>query len=61
MNKDDMYMEDVRSIAVEVDELIEIRLKDFGIILTEEQEDDIHKKVWEVLENVSNGNYRHHM
>ena len=54
-------MEDVRSIAVEVDELIEIRLKDFGIILTEEQEDDIHKKVWEVLENVSNGNYRHHM
>ena len=44
MNKGDMYMEDVRSIFVEVDELIEICLKDFGIILTEKQEDDIHKK-----------------
>lgn len=57
----DMYMEDVRDIAVDVDALIETRLKCFGIILTAEQEDAIHNKVWEVLESISNMNYRHEM
>lgn len=56
-----MYMEDVRDIAVDVDALIETRLKCFGIILTAEQEDAIHNKVWEVLESISNMNYRHEM
>ena len=59
--KNDMYMEDVRNIAVDVDTLIEERLKKFGITLTDEQEDDIHIRVWEVLEAVSNMNYRHEM
>jgi len=54
-------MEDVRSICVEADTLIENRLKEFGITLTPEQEDKIHNPMWEVLESVSSGDYRHHM
>ena len=53
-----LWMESVRSLAVEVDDLIEKRLKDFEIKLTEEQEDKIHNRVWEVLEEVSNGYYK---
>jgi hypothetical protein len=56
-----MYMEDVRDIAVDVDNMIARRLSGFGIELTNEQEDEIHNKVWEVLERVSNGDYRSHM
>ena len=59
--KNEMYMEDVRNIAVDADTLIEERLKKFGITLTNEQEDDIHNKIWEILESVSNMNYRHEM
>ena len=54
------WMENVRSLAVDVDELIEKRLKEFNITLTDEQEDEIHNKVWEVLEDVSNGYYKNH-
>jgi len=53
----EMWMEDVRNITVDVNELIETRLKAFDITLTAEQEDEIHNKVWEVLAGVSNGNY----
>jgi len=35
-------------------------IKKFGIVLTPEQEDEIHNATWKVLENVSTGNYRHH-
>ena len=35
-------------------------LKKFEIKLTDEQEDKIHKTVWEVLEGVSNGYYKNH-
>ena len=55
------WMEDVQSLSVDVDELISKRLKEEGITLTPEQEDRIHLTVWEVLEEVSNGNYRHEM
>jgi hypothetical protein len=56
----DFDMEDVRSITVDSDTLIEEGLKKFGIVLTPEQEDEIHNATWKVLENVSTGNYRHH-
>ena len=59
--ENEMYMEDVRGITVDVSNLIEDKLKNFKITLTDEQEDAIHNKVWEVLENVSNGNYKFHM
>ena len=55
------WMEDVQSLSVDVDELISKRLKEEGIVLTPEQEDRIHLMVWEVLEEVSNGNYRREM
>jgi hypothetical protein len=58
--KKEMWMEDVLSIAVNADELIENQLKEFGITLTDEQEDEIHNAIWKVLEGVSNGEYRHH-
>lgn len=54
------WMEQVRDLTVDVDELIEKRLKDFGITLTAEQEDEIHNAVWNVLEKVSNGYYKSH-
>ena len=56
-----MYMENVRDIAVDTSNLIECKLKKFDITLTDEQEDAIHNRVWEVLESVSNGEYRTHM
>jgi len=52
-------MEDVLSLSVEVNTLIEERLKEFNIVLTPEQEDAIHDPVWKVLEDVSTGYYRH--
>jgi hypothetical protein len=53
-------MEDVRSISVDASTLIEERLKEFNIILNPEQEDRIYLKIQEVLEDVSNGDYRNH-
>ena len=44
----------------EVEELIENRLKEYRITLTEEQENKIHDAVWEVIEEVSNGYYKNH-
>ena len=52
------WMESVRNLTVDVDKLIEKGLKEFEITLTGKQEDEIHNKVWEVLEGVSNGDYR---
>lgn len=54
------WMEDVQSLAVEVDSIIEKKLKEFEITLTNKQEDQIHNNIWKVLEDVSNGYYRHH-
>lgn len=56
----ELWMEDVRSLTVDVSSLVEKKLKEFDITLTDEQEDEIHNKVWEVLEGVSNGEYRNH-
>jgi hypothetical protein len=54
------WMESVQSLTVDVDEMIENKLKEFGIKLTDEQEDQIHDAVWKVLEGVSNGYYKNH-
>lgn len=54
------WMENVRSLTVEINDLIEKRLKEFEIKLTAEQEDEIHNAVWKVLEKVSNGYYKNH-
>jgi hypothetical protein len=55
------WMEQVNSLTVAVSDLVEKRLKEFDITLTDEQEDVIHNATWKILEGVSNGNYRHHM
>ena len=57
----ELWLEEVRSIAVDASNLIEDRLKEFDIVLTDEEEDDIHNKIWTVLGNRSNGEYKHHM
>jgi len=56
----DFDMEDVQTLTVDISKLVETRLKEFNITLTDEQEDVIHDPAWKVLENVSTGNYRHH-
>ena len=58
--QNNFWMEDVLSLSVEVDDLVSKRLKEFNITLTPEQEDKIHIPVWNTLEEVSNGDYRHH-
>jgi len=55
------WMENVRNLTVDVDELIEKKLKEFELTLTDEQEDRIHDGVWKVLEEVSNGYYKNNM
>jgi len=64
MNKTpaDFWMEDAMSLflILPVTELMEKELQKYGIKLTVEQEDKIHKVILEVLESVSNGNYRSH-
>jgi hypothetical protein len=57
----EFWMEDVREITVNATVLIENALKEFNIVLTDEEEDDIHNKIWEVLEKRSNGDYKNHM
>jgi len=57
----EFWMENVREITVDTMQLIENRLKEFNIVLTDEEEDDIHNKIWQVLENKSNGEYKNHM
>jgi hypothetical protein len=57
----EFWMEDVREITVNATILIENALKEFNIVLADEEEDDIHNKIWEVLEKRSNGDYKNHM
>jgi hypothetical protein len=57
----EFWMEDVREITVNATILIENALKEFNIVLTDDEEDDIHNKIWQVLEKRSNGEYRNHM
>ena len=61
LDKQEFWMEDVRNLSVDASSLIEERLKEFEITLTSAQEDKIHDVIFEVLESVSNGNYRREM
>jgi hypothetical protein len=57
----ELWMEGVRNITVDAINLIEERLKEFNIVLTDEEEDDINKTIWNILEKKSNGEYYNHM
>jgi hypothetical protein len=48
-------------LYVDVANLIDSRLNEFGIKLTDEQDDKIHDVLFGILEDVSTGYYRHHM
>jgi len=60
-NSDDLYMEDVTSIALEALELIENRLEAFGIEILEGQDDDLYLPIVRTIERYGNGEYRRHM
>jgi len=60
-HSDSLYMEDVNSIALEAFELIERRLKGFGIVLEMNQDDDLYIPIKMTIEKYSNGEYRRHM
>lgn len=56
------YLEDVHSLGLDALELIETVLKEkFEIELTDEQSDEIYVPIKQVLEKLSNGEYRSHM
>ena len=44
------YMEDVRSIALEAMKLVEEKLKEHGIVLTDEQNDEIYVPMCDTIE-----------
>lgn len=56
----DLYMDDVHSIALEVTELVQKRLKEFNIELNDIQADEFFVPVDNALEKYSNGDYRGH-
>jgi hypothetical protein len=53
--KKELYMEDVQTISLMAFNEIENGLKEFGIKLTPEQEDEIYVPIVEKLEKYSNG------
>lgn len=54
-------MEDVKSISLEAIELIKAKLKEFGITLTDKQEDQLYCPLVEDLEAVTGyPDYRNH-
>ena len=57
-NKREFWMEDVADICAKTCDLVQIKLNQFGLKLSDEQEDRIFNEVQKVLEEVSNGNYK---
>jgi hypothetical protein len=57
--KKELWMENVSDIALEASNIIQERLKSFGIELNSEQEDEIYVPLVNIIEKYSNGNYRH--
>lgn len=55
-----LYMEDVSDIALEALCLIEKRLSQYGICLTDEELDVIYCPLKDAIEERSNGEYRNH-
>jgi len=59
-SSDKLYMDDVISIALEAIDLVEKRLKAFGIDIPEDQDDDLYLPLERTIERYSNGMYRNH-
>lgn len=58
---EDLYMEDIISISLEAFELIERRLKEYGIEIKEGQDDELYIPMEQTIERYGNGEYRHHL
>jgi hypothetical protein len=54
-----LWMDDIGSIANEATDLIIERLKKYDIKLKDKEEDDFYVPIFNALEKYSNGNYRH--
>jgi len=57
----DMWMEDVLHCNIRAQQTIEDELKKKHIFLTDEQSNFLSDKIWEALEELSNGEYQHHL
>ena len=57
--KKELWMDNVSDIALEATNLVQQRLKEYGIELDAEQEDEVYVPLLNTLEKHSNGNYRH--
>lgn len=56
--KTELWMDDAVTISLEATDLIEKRLKEYGIILNPPEDDEVYIPIFKVLENYSNGYYR---
>ena len=54
----ELWMDDIGTIAAEVTDLVQKRLKEYNIQLKDKQEDEFYVPIFEALEKYSNGNYR---
>lgn len=57
----DFWMDDVGDIALKATELIQLELDKRGVKLDDKEEDLFYVPLFHILENFSNGNYRHEM
>ena len=58
--RDNFYMEDVTSVALEVYSAAARAMRGQGVDLTMEETDDIYCAIKDKLEEFCNGEYRHH-
>ena len=56
--KKEFWMNDVTGLCSDACDFIQDKLKAFDLKLTDEQEDKIFNKCQEILEELSNGDYR---
>lgn len=52
------YMDDVGTVALEATELIQGKLREYGIELKDGEEDDFYNPIFAKLEKLSNGEYK---
>ena len=59
-SKDDFYMDDVSDLALKAFEVIEQGLKEYGIVLNDEQDDAIYVPIRDMIEKHCINDYRNY-
>ena len=59
--RNDFWMDDVGDITRKAHDAVEDGLRDFGIVIDDNQSDVIWNAIWKEVEKYSNGNYKHEM